>query len=372
LGLALMVLALGTAGGIGTLRSDLTTGVIAATPDSIVTTVHSTEPDRPVAVSTTAPTGPTTGSGTATGSTQPEPEPIELMPVDMSETPPLPAVVAALSTAAVPDNLRPSLRQAAGDLGEAYTSGCQQYFAVSVRTDCIYGDPAGTHTMALWGDSHASQWFAALDQIARERNWRLLVITQGGCPVIDVMTFNRQAGQMFTHCRPWRASVREYLRSENVDVVILSQYYALLNSSGQGAIPASAWSEHLPELLDSLRADGIEPVVMGDSPDPSQNAPACLAANKFSPSVCNPGRGIRAERLLRVTAAITEVTTPRRVSLVRPDRWLCVEDQCPVIVGNLLVYRDEHHLSNTIVEWLTPAVSEILGPVLDAVARMDR
>lgn len=356
LGAGAMVLVLSSAIGLSTYRSDLETGVVAATP---------------IATESTARTTPATPSATSsvTTSTAPETPPVPvLVPIDMRNADPLPAVVQSLSTSILPDNLQPNLRIARGDVGMAYTSGCQQYFAVSVRTDCIFGDPNGRYTMALWGDSHASQWFAALDEIARDRNWRLIVLTQGGCPVIDVLTFNRQAGQTFTHCRPWRASVRDYLRAEKVDLVVLTQYYALLALNGQGAIPASAWSEHLPELLDSLRADGIEPVVMGDTPDPSEAVPSCLATHRFSIAVCNPGRGVRADRLQRVTAAITEVTDPRKVSLIRPDRWLCVQDQCPTIIGNLLVYRDEHHLSDTIVKWLTPAVESVLGPLLDALS----
>jgi len=363
LGAGSMILVLGAAIALNTFRSDLSTGVIAAEPISIIETLVESpdEGSDPVPSETTQ--SSTSSATTQLGPSQPPPV---LTPIDMSDADPLPAVVQALATTVVPDNLRPSLRQADGDLGTAYTSGCQQYFAVSVRSDCIFGDPDGHHTMALWGDSHASQWFAALDQIARERNWRLVVLTQGGCPVIDVMTFNRQAGQTFTHCRPWRASVREYLRAERVDLVVLSQYYALLAADGQGAVPASAWSEHLPSLLDSLRSDGIEPVIMGDSPDPSEATPACLAANRFAISVCNPGRGVRADRLQKVTSTITEVIMPREIGLIRPDRWLCVGDQCPVVVGNLLVYRDEHHLSDTIVRWLAPALREVLGPVLDA------
>jgi len=377
LGAGALVVALVPALGLNTYRSDLTTGVIAAEPDAAgrtspdVTNTASTSslPNQPLTpvtlpASTVAPTPVTT-----LPNTRPLPT---LIPIDMSDADPLPAVVRALTASVLPDNLQPNLRSARGDVGTAYTSGCQQYFTVTVRTDCIFGDPNGEFTMALWGDSHASQWFAALDQIARDHNWRLLLLTQGGCPVIDVLTFNRQAGQTFTHCGPWRAAVRDYLRTEKADLVILTQYYALLAADGQGAIPASAWSEHLPGLLDSLRADGIEPVVMGDSPDPSQATPDCLATHRFSISICNPGRGVRADRLQRVTAAITEVVEPRKVSLIRPDRWLCVQDQCPTVIGNLLVYRDEHHLSNTIVRWLTPAVDSVLSPMLTALsARSD-
>jgi peptidoglycan/LPS O-acetylase OafA/YrhL len=353
LGAGAMVLVLSSAVVLTTYRNDLTTGAIAAELPSV--------PLQP----TPEPIPQSTPQSIPQQTPQPPPA---LIPIDMRDTAPLPAAVQTLSNSVLPDNLQPQLRSAKGDVGTAYTSGCQQYFAVTVRTDCIFGDPNGQYTMALWGDSHASQWFAALDQIARDRNWRLLLVTQGGCPVIDVITYNRQAGQMFTHCRPWRASVRDYMRNENVSLVVLTQYYALLAADGQGAIPASAWSEHLPELLDSLRADGIEPVIMGDTPDPSEATPVCLAANRFSIPVCNPGRGVRADRLQRVTAAITDVIDPRDVSLIRPDRWLCVEDQCPTVIGNLLVYRDEHHLSNTIVRWLTPAVEAMLGPLLDALA----
>jgi hypothetical protein len=35
---------------------------------------------------------------------------------------------------------------------------------------------------------------------------------------------------------------------------------------------------------------------------------------------------------------------------------------CPVIVGNLLVYRDGHHLSNRFMKWLTPVVADVLVP----------
>jgi hypothetical protein len=50
------------------------------------------------------------------------------------------------------------------------------------------------------------------------------------------------------------------------------------------------------------------------------------------------------------------------VSFVEPRRWLCSNDVCPVIVGNLLVYRDGHHLSNRFMKWLTPVVADVLVP----------
>jgi hypothetical protein len=39
---------------------------------------------------------------------------------------------------------------------------------------------------------------------------------------------------------------------------------------------------------------------------------------------------------------------------------LCTKSQCPVIVGNLLVYRDDNHLSKTFASWLAPIVGNEL------------
>jgi hypothetical protein len=63
-----------------------------------------------------------------------------------------------------------------------------------------------------------------------------------------------------------------------------------------------------------------------------------------------------------VEEVIRATTVEREVSFVEPRRWLCSNDVCPVIVGNLLVYRDGHHLSNRFMKWLTPVVADVLVP----------
>ena len=53
--------------------------------------------------------------------------------------------------------------------------------ATSVPPACGYGDPNGTFTLALVGDSHAAQWFIALDAIAKARHWRLETFAKVRC-----------------------------------------------------------------------------------------------------------------------------------------------------------------------------------------------
>jgi hypothetical protein len=42
--------------------------------------------------------------------------------------------------------------------------------------------------------------------------------------------------------------------------------------------------------------------------------------------------------------------------------YICTETTCAVVVGNLLVYRDDNHLTTTYTSWLRTA----LQPAIDA------
>jgi hypothetical protein len=277
----------------------------------------------------------------------------------MAETKPLDAIVAAETNSVVPDNVRPSLLNATTDTSAIYENGCHVYYDSEVRRDCVFGDPNGSVTVALWGDSHAAQWFVALDSIAKQRKWRLLSLTQGGCPFLDVETYNRTDDSIFRHCQPWRESVREYLREQDVAIVFMSQYYGILESSTQAPITAAQWQEKLPALLSGIKADGIQPVVIADTPDPPDSVPSCVSANRLNIGVCAPDpNDPDYGELDSVTRSITRQA---KVGLIEPRKWLCTATACPVVVGDILVYRDSHHVSNTFMDWLTPVVRQLLS-----------
>ena len=350
-GVGLVVTGLGTGAVLATYEPDVSTGVIASAPTfAPVIAVTST--------STTVPDGTAVTSTTTVSPVTSVPEPVDY--ISMGGTAPIQAIVDAVSNQMVPDNLEPPLLSAQYDTSVVYENGCHQYYDSEVKTDCVFGDPNGAVTIALWGDSHAAQWFEALNAIGIEQGWRFLSITQGSCPFLDVVTysFNDQANNNF--CAPWRASVREHLRNEDVDVVLMSQYYSLKDSVDRAAIKPEVWAAQLGPLLDGLRADGIEPVVLGDTPDPPDDVPKCVSGRRTSVQSCAPGRPTDAD--LAVEEVIRSTTVERGVSFLEPRRWLCANEVCPVIVGNLLVYRDGHHLSNRFMKWLTPVVSEVLVP----------
>ncbi|MGB1727001.1 MAG: acyltransferase family protein [Ilumatobacteraceae bacterium] len=365
------LLAVGAVVGLAVSNVDTTkrTGVIAAAPEPAPALPEVTEPEaeppegEPATVFSSANDEPTasveatatTTTSTTSSTTVPPPTPADAIALD--------AIADALGARVVPDNLRPSLLEANRDTSPLYGTGCHQYLEERAAQGCVFGDPDGDITVAIWGDSHAAQWFSAIDLIAEQRGWRLVSITQGGCPVIDVLTWNRSGDAVFDHCAPWRDNVLDRFAEEEVDVVLLGQHYGLLDADSRGAVNASVWAEQLPALLDRV-SETMTPIVLIDSPDPPEDVPTCLSEHPEEIEVCEPGAPGNTETA--VAATIREITAERGVGTIDPRPWLCVDDRCPVVVGDILVYRDSHHLSDTFVRWFTPVLNRAIGPYIDS------
>jgi peptidoglycan/LPS O-acetylase OafA/YrhL len=348
-------------------RPDIGTGVVAAAPEPAVVPTTTTLAPTPTATSTTITPNPSpAGTTTATASTTTTTTSVPL--VDNRASGPLGAVVAALANPVLPDNVRPSVYDAYGDTNELYRNGCHQFMTAAVASGCVFGDVDGEQAIGLVGDSHAAQWFSAFDSIAAAQGLRLVVHTQGGCPVLDVLIWNNGADTNLTQCADWLDGVLADFAAEGVSVAIVSQYWGLLAADTRQPVPAATWERELPVLFDRLRAVGIEPVLLLDTPDPYSSTPSCASSNAGDLRRCEPGALRNTERAVREAAA--SVAAVADVGLIDPHVWLCTPDdgnsRCPVVVGDILVYRDSHHLSNTVVEWLTPVLDAAVTPWIAA------
>ena len=81
------------------------------------------------------------------------------------------------------------------DLPASYADGCHiNDYQAKKPVDCVYGDPQGTRTAVLFGDSHAAQWLPALDRYARDRGWRLEYHTKAACSPVLLPTGSARCG----------------------------------------------------------------------------------------------------------------------------------------------------------------------------------
>jgi hypothetical protein len=283
----------------------------------------------------------------------------------VSPTEPLAAVVEGVATEKVPKNLEPSLTGATGDKPVIYDDGCHLDAGSTEPGECVFGDTTSNFTVALFGDSHAAQWFDALDAIAKQRGWRLLALTKLGCTPIEQITYNSTVGATYPQCKPWRANVKKRLAAERAAVVFISYSNRLQQVGVRQPFPDQVWLDGFAELIPELRAGGTEPVLITDTPYPGRDVPICLSENVSSVGNCafSRERGIRQSRLdTNIAAAIDN-----GAQVLDVTNWMCTDKACPVIVGNLLVYRDSNHITTKYAEWLTPLIDEAISPYVEGV-----
>ena len=353
---ALIVLSVGVGFVLRTSSVALSTDVIADAPVAIASTTTSTTAPVVSTDSTVAPVETTTSLVTI-----PEGPP----PSIVNPTVPIDAVIAGALTDEVPANLQPSLRGASGDKPEIYDNGCHVNLVSVEPQVCVYGDTTSDFTVALYGDSHAAQWFPALNQIALERQWRLVILTKMGCTTIDLITANSLVGPTYPGCRPWREKVLERFVAEDVRVVFMTNSNRLTDPSTGQPFADSIVKAGSATLMTQLQSMGISPIVITDTPYPGTDVPICLSKAIKNVGSCAVSRdkGIRANR----QQTSIDVAVDNNAQYLDVSHWVCSLDTCPVITGNILMYRDSHHLTTTYVQFLTPLIEAAVSPYVDGV-----
>ncbi len=259
------------------------------------------------------------------------------------------------STAVVPSNLEPSLQLAADDNPALYADGCQVGYTPSIPHPCFFGNPGGERVV-LFGDSHAAQWFPALQKIAGHDDFQLETQTKSACPSVDAELL--WGGVPYARCDRWRDAVIAQLMADPPDLVVLANYSNPDFADSSDA--AAQWQRGLAATIGQL-SPVTRVVVIADTPDLRDDPAVCLSAHLASAqdywrdaslALDSPGRG--AERL---------ATAETGTTLIDLTDYFCTE-VCPAIIGNALVYRDSHHLTATFSVQLAGILGARLRPLL--------
>lgn len=272
---------------------------------------------------------------------------------------------AAAAAADVPANLTPSLADARADLPSVYALGCHADIPDTTSETCELGDPAGAITAVLIGDSHAAQWAPALDQLGAERGIRIVPMTKSGCPVFDVPVFSSALNRVYSECDEWRQWAFGIIDELQPDVVIATQS-SLFTPDGvpAGEVDATILDGYIASLNRFGEAAGSV-VVLSDTPYPVGDVPDCLSGHLGDAAACTIDR---AKALSYQHTDVEQAAADAAgAAYIAVDGLVCGSQRCPVVVGTLLVYRDNSHLSTPYVRWVAPALARRLGaPWADA------
>ncbi|MBG6180190.1 peptidoglycan/LPS O-acetylase OafA/YrhL [Arthrobacter sp. CAN_A1] len=256
----------------------------------------------------------------------------------------------------VPANLRPSLREAPDSIPETYATGCHADFPdTDVRKDCLFGDGDANRDMVLFGDSHAAQWFPAAEAYAAGNSYRLHNLTKSSCPSVDIGILHEQAP--YSECEEWRQNALDYINELDPELVLISNYAEVDPTNTTDPLLAQ-WDAGLSSTLASLPASS-HTVVIANTPRHAASPLACLSQNIESVATCDIPKAESIDEEI-VAAEERAAAGYPNASFVDLNGYLCTET-CPSIIGDLLVYRDEHHITTD----FSLALAGPLGDELD-------
>ncbi|THV37023.1 acyltransferase family protein [Glycomyces buryatensis] len=256
----------------------------------------------------------------------------------------------------VPINLQPSLDEARDDKPFSYAEGCMTMEGgTDLAEDCWFGDPDGDKTLVMYGDSHIAQWFPPLNQLAQASGWKMLVLTKAACSIPEIEENNDDRGGRYTECEEWREKALTEIEDLDPDMVIAS------NSDDKQVIgddPDQEWVDGWVETTERLLDVTKDVYVIGDTAWGVGNVPDCLSEHPDDATECvnNLDDAIKfPERREEAMAAVADTGA----TYVDPIPWICDTEagKCPVVVGNLLVYRDSNHLSSSFSAELAPQLA---------------
>ena len=246
--------------------------------------------------------------------------------------------------------LSPDRTQIRGDIGNAYD--CYTDADATELRECgVVG--TGDTRVAVIGNSHASMLTPPLRELADERDWSLTMLTGNGC----VWTAIPPSGVCEERLEQQEALL---LGDDPFDVVIVVGAPLTDRTTDTRAF--------IDEQLDRLTAAGSAVVVIEDNPRLTTEQRNCLES---------AGDGELRDGKCDITAAdgydyidqYWDVAQSRDDVITVPTRDLyCAAGVCPMVIGNVVVYRDTHHLTLTYINSMFPELLSRIDERTDALA----
>ena len=218
--------------------------------------------------------------------------------------------------------------------------------------ECVVVDQADPAAVVyLAGASHEQQYEEAFAALAREHGWELREMLKHGCRLATPDGGKESAGPVPPpSCVAWNERALAALVAARPDVVVVVGSRTSEDGSPEEVLPGQvgAWR--------ALASAGIRVVTVRDNPRFEWFVPECLDRAEVPEDCARP----RAEQLAAVSPVPTAPGVPATAIHLDLSDAVCGPEVCDPVVGNVLVYRDDDHLTNTYVRTLAPVLGRQL------------
>jgi len=250
------------------------------------------------------------------------------------------AVLAAKSWTALPSVIIPSIATASSD--GVNLGACSQY-PVLTRKVCNLGDPTGTKTLVVFGNSHSVMWVPALSLIAKAEGWKLYPIVREAC-AYEVYVNLGQFWRPDNPCTTFYTWAKTAIKRLHPDVIVMGSYYE-----------SPGWIAGEEQIVRQLKPLTNRFVLLGD--DVAGVTPAtCLAQAGATQGTCARHEGSNSHE-----RQAQEIATTRKVNFLDVRPLLCDDEICPDVIGGFIPTKDSGHLTPQFSAFVAPALALALN-----------
>jgi hypothetical protein len=274
-----------------------------------------------------------------------------------------PTIAASAVQDLLPDNITPPISAQRNDHPSIYST-CLLTFTQTTNPECVFGDPNGTTTIALVGDSHAVQWFPGLERAAIDNHWKLIALAKRACPTATVSVMLGSSNP-YPACDVWRRGAIARLAASDADLVVITSWRKGYKGNAGGSpytISDAQWRQGLTESIAPLTAAGKKVLLLGDTPQARTHMNECMSSHPTTMTRCvldhDTAVDIAQNRLEDTVAAALGVDH------YDTSAWFCANGRCPAVIGNMAVYLDTNHINNTYSVALAPYMTLLVKAVL--------
>lgn len=247
---------------------------------------------------------------------------------------------------------------------------CISNYRQTSVNECFFGNEGASKTIVLFGDSHALQWFPAINAIATMEGWRLATLIKSACAPADVSFFYPTLGRRYVECEQWREATLRQIKEMRPNLVIVtgSQWYAMASNSPP-AVTSSEYMAGMKRTFGALNDSGAHIVYLWDTPRLGFSIPDCLSRAIWQPrlrsvSSCTFHRQTSLDE--NVHRLDLEASSGFNLTPVDLTNYICPSSECEPEIDNIIVYRDSNHITASFAMSLEPTLRGILNKALSA------
>ena len=229
---------------------------------------------------------------------------------------------------------------------------------IASEVPCTFGDRTASRTVVVVGDSMAGAWIPTFDVWGQAAHWRVVRLVKDGCPPWPTPLTQ---GANCLAFQSFEVRTINALRPKAVFAVGLQfrGQVTMLKTS------PSVVAQSIEGFAQELRPSRARVLVPQNTPwffgvgSPLQ----CLAANPTHVRACNRDARTKVVEpaMLR---GIALAAAAHQVIDVPVDQLFCSTSTCPVLVGEHLVYSDDHHFTMVWAVYIARAFATIFDPLI--------